>query len=176
MTLKKLDNDVIMLQGVKISYPSLDKPNRFNENDKPKYQASLLVDDEDADKLQSLIDGLIKKDLKGKKPRETMVCLREDDEGAFYLKAKSSSRPYLFDQYAKPVGEQEIEKLFYGGAIVNAKVTIKANTDAQMRSIYAILHAVQFKEDGERLGGGMSEETAAEGFEAAPEAGDDEDW
>lgn len=166
MAMKRLKDGTYMMTGVTLSYPSLAEPSAPPGATKAKFSAQLMLDDETYAEAEALVGQVLAENFKGKKkPVEQSIALRQTEDGEPFIKANNASRPVLMHQDKTPVAQDQIESVFYPGAIVNAKIELRANTKSGQLSVYSLLHAIQFAKHGTRLAGGMSEEAAAEGFD-----------
>lgn len=76
----------------------------------------------------------------------------EGYEGAWYVTAKTPTRPLLIDAARQPV--TEADGTIYSGCYVNAIIEIYANTQPKKKGVFAGLKGVQFVRDGDAFGGG----------------------
>jgi hypothetical protein len=73
--------------------------------------------------------------------------------------AKSRRKPGVVDQFKRPVPDDQIEAMFYPGAIIRVSVnayaveTTKEGTNIKIKTIAFSLNNVMFVRDGIRLGG-----------------------
>lgn len=172
MPIKRLEEDVLILSGVRLGYPHLFTASAPTAGAKKKFSADLvLVEDEDIEDLGNAVEALIKSELKGKRPPDNSIALRRYEDGMYFLKAANTSQPLLLAADMGKVTDEDSSP-FYPGCFVNAKVALRVNTEQGKRAVYAVLYAVQFAKHGAPFGSVMSEEDAADGFSASEEADD----
>ncbi len=173
MAIQELKDGSFVLKGVRLSYPHLFTPSAAVASATKKYSGNFILEDEDdVAWVQEQVDGLIKSELKGKRPADQSIALRENDNGDSFIKAANKGRPALRTASLEVV-DSEDDSPFYPGCYVNVRMSLKANNLTGQKSIYAQLHALQFAGHGERLDGGMSEADAVAEFEAMD---DDDDF
>jgi hypothetical protein len=83
----------------------------------------------------------------------------EGYEDAWYVTAKSATKPKLFDRRPKNAdGTENLvteeSGIIYSGCYVNVTFDLYANTQAKNRGIFAGLTGAQFVKDGDSFGGG----------------------
>jgi hypothetical protein len=159
------------LRNVRLSFPSLFTPEKFEDNSVPRYGCALLVrkDDPQIETIKKAID--VAGDLKfGKKWQDPKFRrsvkfhgFRDGDEkdydgyeGCMYIsanRAEKRGRPNVVDRDKTPLVESDGRP--YGGCYVNAVVEFYGD-DRYGKSICAGLIAVQFHRDGEAFAGGAS--------------------
>ena len=159
------DNDAIRVCNVALSYPHLLEP-YAGKNDKPgqgKYGAKFLIPKAtgkaDALTLLNRADKLSVDALKAKCGADNKF-IRDGansgkvDEEAFYtVSASEKTRPALIGPNGRPVEDEDVEDLFYPGAIVNALIKPWIQDNSWGKKCNANLLGVQFVKHGERLGG-----------------------
>lgn len=73
-------------------------------------------------------------------------------EDAWYVTAKSPTRPSLFDADGTPTSEED--GVIYSGCYVHVSFDLYANTKPKTRGVFAGLTGVKFARDGDAFGGG----------------------
>lgn len=63
-------------------------------------------------------------------------------------------RPKLLDRHKRPVAEEDINDVFYGGCYADVIVSFYG-TDKGSRGIFATIEAIRSHQEGERMGGGV---------------------
>lgn len=153
------------------------------ENGEPKYSCNLILESEDKDfeAKKAKVVAAIKasgerswmkpdayKSIMEDDPKR--VCFRKGErfknkEGEIYAgyegnwgiacgtPRKGQKRPVLLDRRKKPVAEDDILDVFYGGVYADVIVSFYG-TDKGGRGIFCTLEAIRSHEEGERMGGG----------------------
>ena len=174
-----------MIEGARLSFPSLFKKSAFGDNE-PRFSAVFMLDKKQhADvikQLQSLDDELAKAKWGEKVPKRLYHALQDGDEldrpeydGHYILKANNYSRPLVVDRDKSPLVEEDGRPM--GGDYVNGRVRLYAwSKERQFDGILCELQAVQFVKEGERFGDGGST-TSLDGFTdlSADEAEEEEE-
>lgn len=173
---KRVENQVVRLKNVRLSYPKLAKAEQYVSNGKPsgkpRFSASFQV--EPGSETYKAIEAAIKqaaadrwgkdadKKLKGLRGNSNKFCWVDGDtkddesaEGKWILtshRAESQGRPgiYAKDRSQLAPGDEQFP---YAGCYVNAMVEIWAQ-DGENTGIRCTLLSVQFKADGEAFAGG----------------------
>lgn len=154
---KSVTGDPIMIPECVISFPHLFEPDSYLGNE--RYRATFLID-QGAEVLDQLRDSYknVRIAMWGdEQPDNVGVCFGNDDDrypGQVFLKAsaKPDKRPTVVNRDKTPIVKDD--NIIYGGAIVNAFVTLWAHDHPANKRVNCNLLAVQFVRDGERLGGG----------------------
>lgn len=161
---------------VRISFPHLFEPFAFNEGDKAKYSATILIPKSDKDTLEKIRKAeknAIEKGRSakwgGKLPAKLQSPLRDGDEegddyperaGHFFLTVRSSTKPGVVDRQLNPILDtSEI----YSGVYGRVSITAFAYDAMGNKGVSFALGNVQKLADGESLGGGSK---PSEDFEA----------
>ncbi|MCR9236186.1 MAG: DUF2815 family protein [Alphaproteobacteria bacterium] len=180
------DNDMIMIGGVRISFPHLFQRPIIN-GEEGKCGAALMLDPEKHAKaiaqIEEGISALCKEKLKGRKLPSDKLCLRDgadkgrtEYEGYQILSANSKGKPLVIGGDGSTVISSEEDSPIYAGCYVNAKVRLWAQDNKFGKRINSELVAVQFFKDGEPLDGSyVSAEDAMSGFGGIDGANDNED-
>ena len=124
-------SNVIKLQGVRLSFPSLFEKASFNGEEGKKYEATFLIPKSNT-KLRKLIDDEMARlaaEEKQKLPSEDKLCIRDGDNAEYdgyadhwSLKASCTGRPTTIDRSRDPVTADD--DLFYAGCYVNASIDL----------------------------------------------------
>jgi hypothetical protein len=162
----------IIINNVRLSFPSLFEPSAFTEGDTQKYRANFILDEVQHKKEIAQIQK-IQEELSSrwgdKQPRKLHNCLQHFDdlatqrpeyEGSYVLKANNKRRPVVIDADRSPLVEED-GKLTRGGDYVNAKVRFYAwDNNKSFWGQLCSLEVVQYAKEGEPLGGGNSDPMA----------------
>ncbi len=168
----------IILQNVRLSFPSLFRKALFS-GEETKFEGTFLLDKEtQADKIAAIekaIAALTADKLKGAKLKADKICLKDGDDidydgyaGHMSIKASNGKRPMVLDRDRTPLSEDDNRP--YSGCYVNAVLELWAQDNQYGKRINANLLGVQFFKDGQPFGDGVS--ASADDFDAF---GDDED-
>jgi hypothetical protein len=161
----------IMLNNVRLSFPSLWEAEAFKPGDKPKFKATLLTPQEGD--LRKKVDGKIlavlteyfkgdavkaKKTLAAIQGNANKFCWQDGDTksydgypGMMALSAKSDVRPSVFDGQKVPLTEKDGKP--YAGCYVNASIELFVYNQ-QGIGLSAQLRGVQFLKDGDAFAAG----------------------
>jgi hypothetical protein len=171
----------IKMSNVRLSFPNLFQTASFGGEDTLKFDSTFILDKK-ANKvaikdINAAIKKLIKENLKGKNPGEDRICLkdgdatdREEQQGAYTLKASTKKRPLVLDREKTPITEED--GVIYAGCYVNAIVTLWTQNNAYGKRVNASLEGVQFHGHGEPFGAPGID---ADEFDAFGEADDDDE-
>lgn len=164
-------SDVIKLPNVRLSFPELTKPKAFQEGQTPKFQATFLIDPSSKDgaalikKLRGEIQDLLVNHYGSadKVPKGFKPCLKDNAkeekeyagyEGMWFVSSNNTVRPGLAGRDPRiPLNQEDIDRMFYPGAVVNATITLWVQDNQYGKRVNANLRGIQFVKDGERLGG-----------------------
>lgn len=198
---KSPTGEKIALRGVRLSFPSLDKPTKTNSNDpneNPKYRASFLLDPkDDAHKVQikainAEINRLIK-EMWGEAPHKMVQdCFGKGEnarnrdgeiyggyEGMWFVSALNDKRPLLMDKTGTHLTPEQVAQMMYAGCYVHAQVNFWCQDNTHGRAIRCSLGGVVFARDGEAFSsGGATEDDFADILgdgEIDLDLGDDDD-
>lgn len=170
MSGKKTQDNVILLKNVRLAFPELWTPKRFNDSEgKASFSAAFLLtpDHPDLQRLRSAIrevavakwkdkgDEVLKALIAGDK-----ICLHNGDlksnydgfPGNWYVSARSTKRPLVIGQDKAVLSEEDGKP--YSGCYVDAQIALWAMQNSYGKRINAQLRGVQFRRDGEAFGGG----------------------
>lgn len=163
----------IKLNNVRLSFPSIFKPQSFKGNDgqqsDPKYGATFILDNEEnaseIAKLEKAIEAVIKDQFKGNAKALKGVCLRDGEEktnddgsfkdgfgpGTMFVTSSAKNRPQVVDKNPSIPLTAEDGKI-YAGCYVNAVISLWAQNNTFGKRINANLLAIQLVKDGEPFG------------------------
>lgn len=169
--------EVIKLRGVRLSFPHLKTPKKFdedNEKEEAKFQASFLldpgnddhkkmirecdreikrlksesgIDDDEFKPLQCFGKGDKKKNKKTKEPYDGYA-------GMYFVSSSNIKRPVLKDSKGNNLTPEEAEQMMYGGCYVHANVNFWVQDNKFGQAINCSLRGVVFCRDGEAFGAG----------------------
>lgn len=153
----------IMLENVRLSFPSLWTAKAFSEGQKPKYSCNFLLDREkDSEQIKKFKKHIVAKakDAFGANiPKNLPVCLEDGTEkpydgyeNAMFIRAASNMRPQIIDRDRSALVEEDGRP--YAGCYVNAAVSLWAMNNQYGKRISCNLSAIQFVRDGEPFGDG----------------------
>jgi hypothetical protein len=166
---------MMMLNNVRLSYPTLFTPKPFADGDTPAWSAAFHLDKvKHADLIKAFEAAEFKEfeaklnDKQKPKVRELFGKLHKDDrrmhdgddegdaEGCMVVKARATlgkqAKPVVLDRRAARVNEGD-EGAPYAGCYVNAQVDVWAQTGKYTRTNCTLM-GVQFVRDGDAFGGG----------------------
>ncbi len=158
---------------VRFSYCHLFAPYANNPGQEPKYSMMVLVDKKDKKTLDKINAAIEEAKLKGKSekwggkvPANLKTPLRDGDEehpgeapyaGKMFFNCSAKQRPGIVDADINPIIDPEE---VYSGCYGRVNVAFYPYDASGNRGVAAGLNHVQKLADGERLGGGVSVETA----------------
>jgi hypothetical protein len=167
------NNKLIRLNDVRISFPSLVKPNDRYNSENPKYEVTFMLDKtihtKEIKTIQEHIDAILDdKKIKRPVPASFMICLKDGDvsdrdemKGHYFIRAKTGNPVPLVEKNKTPITD---EKRFYGGCYVNAYIQV-GHYDGKGKGITAYLLSVQFNREGERFGNSVHNVLTAYDFD-----------
>jgi hypothetical protein len=175
-------SQVIRLQNVRLSFPSIWREKKFAETDaKGSYSATFILDKKVNVKeialLKKTIDELVRGALKGKHPGPSKVCLRDGSEkpdtdgygdGVMFISARTDKRPAVIDRDMTPLTESDGKPV--AGDYVYCTIELWAQDNQYGRRINAKLRGIQFYKAGTPFGEGRIDVSK----EFAPIEDDDE--
>lgn len=183
------DSDKITLKNVRLSFPRLFEARAFQEGQKPRYEATFLLDPSDkehARQIKEIKQAALKvarekwgkdipKNLKKNFGLADEEGLEYDGyEGMFFFRSAlpaDRGRPPVVDRRKSPITAED--GVIYAGCYVNATVSVWAQDNNYGKRINGTLRAVQFVKDGEAFGAPPVD--ADEEFDELPEDEWDED-
>lgn len=188
---------VIMLKNKTLAFPALATPEKVGDGPgNPAYGARYPIDPKDPDvaALDAAILEAAREKWKDKAEEilqvlreEKLVCLQKSEyrskktgkvyggfEGMYALGTRSEKvKPTAVDRTgAEVTNNAEIERMFYSGCVVHAKVEIWAQDNAFGRRINATTLGVMFAGEGVHFGGGSGAAKADDFAGLASEADD----
>lgn len=158
----------IKLNNVRISYVNVFKPRAMQEGQDKKYSAQFILS-KDHPQLKEFkkaayeaarekFPKLVKD---GKIPAKLKMPLRDGDEerdedpdvyaGMYFFNASNTKCPKVVNRDRSPLTEED--NVIYSGCYVNAILDIYAFDSHGNKGVAVSLGGVQFKRDGEALGG-----------------------
>ena len=157
----------IVLKNVRLSYPHLFQPERFDDNQDAKYSCVLIIRKDDP-QLKAIKEAIYKagaekwgsKIQPGKWPSNLHWPLKDGDDkadtnpeyaGCYFVSPTSRQPVVLLDRAKRQLTEAD-DKL-YPGAYVNASLAVAAFDAAMKKGVSIYLNGIQFFQDGERLAG-----------------------
>jgi len=169
---KKVKNAVlysdgcIRIDGVRASYPHLDKAWAKNESDRAKFSITGLAPKETHEEAKKLLVEEINKLLTSSKigklaaehkfVRDGDNAGKDECEGMWVIKASENAdrRPSCRNRKGTQLTPDEVAEAIYPGCWVNILLRPWAQNNQHGKKINANLIAVQFVRDGERFGEG----------------------
>lgn len=161
---------ILRLKDVRLAFSqNLFTPGAMNPEDKPKYNATLLIPkgDSQIDKVEKAIEAVAAEKWANKAPAilkalraSNKVCLRDGEEkaqydgfeGSMYVSASNKVAPLVVDKDKSPLSEASGRP--YAGCYVNASLDIWAQDNSYGKRVNATLRGVQFFRDGDAFAGG----------------------
>ena len=152
----------IMLNNVRISFPSLFRKATFN-GEETKFEGTFLIGKKEGkatiDEIDAAIKGIMREDLKGTKLAPDKICFKDGDNidyagyaGNMSIKASSTKRPIVIDRDKSPLTEDD--NRIYAGCRVNAVIELWAQNNNYGKRINASLLGVQFFKNDEPFADG----------------------
>jgi hypothetical protein len=171
-----LENDVIRLNNVRLSFPSLKAPKASTSGGALKYRAAFLMtpDSEAAAELQQLIQKVATdqwgtnatvalqiiaadKKLRCYGQGDTKISTKtgkpyEGYAGQFFVEGLNDIPAGLFDENGQPVDNMTMGTKFQGGDYVDGLIRLWAQDNTHGKAIRAELVGVKFNAEGEHFG------------------------
>lgn len=179
-------SDRMKLNNVRLSYVNVFEAKAMQEGQDPKYSAQLIISKSHPQmkELKKLIYEVAKekfpKMVTGKDyPARLKNPLRDGDderpdeeayENCFFLNANNKKRPTVIDRDRSPLTDDD--NVIYSGCYANVIIDLFGYDTAGNKGVAASLGGVQFKRDGEPLGG---RGVMADDFDEEEEMDDDYD-
>lgn len=164
----------IALKNVRLSFPRLWEPKSFEEGQKPRYEATFLLDPSDKAHLE-LIDKrlpavfreLAEEAYTSKKDVENFMKVFKSSqgyadeegkvydgyEGMYFIASHNTQPPAIIDRDKSPLGAESGKP--YAGCYVNASISFWLQDNKYGKRINTNLRGVQFLRDGEAFGAGI---------------------
>lgn len=154
-----LDDGMILLKGVRLSYPHLFKPYGKEEGKEKKFSAAFMLPKashlEEAKAIHAKVVAMSKEAHKSELESDR-YCLKNGDKsgkpeymGHFVLKANEQRKPGTRDANNREIAEED--DVLYAGCYVNVVFRLWAQNNGFGKRINANLLGVQFAADGERM-------------------------
>lgn len=196
---KKVENCVlfedgsILIKNVIASFPHLAEPYAKRgpgQSDEEfeaskKYSITGMLNSETHSDAIEMISGLCKKlasdaDVKVGKSnyfiKDGDDSGRDEYEGFHTVNARDAARPNCWSRSNVKMDKSEVREKFYAGCVINLMLKPWVQDNSFGKRVNANLVAVQFVQDGERIGEGrVSDEGAFESYEDDDNGFDDED-
>lgn len=175
-------NGMFRIDRVIASYPHVDKPYAGEDGGEPKFSITGLLDKVDHKGIIDLIRADMQRIMADRKVKVGADKLymkdgdkyfedKEECAGKYVVTARESTRPTLRDANGNKLDAKddmdEIQQLFYGGAVVSLFINPWYQDNKFGKRINANLKAVRFVEDGTPFGEGRVDDD---------EAWDDDDY
>jgi len=189
--------DDLRIENVRLSFPSLLEPNRFNEKSDPVFKCDLLIpkDDPQVDVIKrAMLGAATERWGEGGKKRLGVLfkkgdtCLRDGDEktnpegdvldgyeGCFYLRANNAVQPLLLDSKEEPIDKLKGKDIPYAGCFVHVVLNVWAQDSHGALRVNAKLLGVMFAGDGESFGSGPQRASASAFAGLGETSSDDEE-
>lgn len=175
---KSVNSDPIKLKNVRLSFPSLREPTKFdesNEKEIPKFKASFILDPSDAGhqatikEIETAAKKIIKEMWGGKPPKmKDIECFGEGNnkisestgevydgyQDMFFVSGNNPKRPICMYRDKTPIEKADVEDVLYAGCYVNASINLWTQDNQYGKAIRCQVRGVQFFRDGEPFGGG----------------------
>lgn len=159
----------IMLNNVRLAFPTLWEPKTVNGEGKPAFSASFLIEPGSATaKAVEQAIAEVARDKWGAKADALLKQMRATDKtalhdgdlksnydgfaGLLYVSARTATRPLVIDADRTPLTERDGRP--YAGCYVNASVELWAQDNNYGKRVNASLRGVQFLRDGDAFAGG----------------------
>lgn len=161
---------IVNLKNVRLAFPDIFTPGKFDENSEPKYGATLLVPAKSAQIAEinkAILEAATAKWgakaaalVKSFENNPNKYCFQNGDtktnydgfEGNWALSAKNSTRPFVCDRDKSPLTAEDGKP--YAGCYVNAQVDIYVQDNKWGKGVRASLKGIQFFKDGDAFAAG----------------------
>ena len=153
----------IMMKKVRLSFPSVFEHGSFGGNTTGKYEATFLLpksDEKTYNKIVKAIESLVA-EKKTKVPKAKWFIKDGDEtddehaQGHWIVKTANKNRPTLIDRSRNIITKEdnEIDPMFFGGATVNASISMWYQDNEFGKRVNGNLAGIQYvsgdiKEDG----------------------------
>lgn len=175
---KVMDNNVWMLEMVRVSYPNLWKPGKYDGAEKPNLDTSFLIPKEQADLIKSMKKEMMKlaKSMNGKIKKLSQIkhlklVPSKSNEEYYVLKTSNSFEypPVYIDRNGRKVNnplDVGADRELYAGCYARVKIQMNPDIVSGKVKVWSNLLAIQFMAHGERFGNGLDDDELSEGFDA----------
>lgn len=169
----------LVLNNVRLSFPSLFSHEQYNGKSTGKYAATFLMDKDSklAKEVQKAAKQVAEEKFGKKLPKGLKTCLKDGDdveydgyEGMLAIKANTKRRPVLVDRDKSAITEDD--DTLYAGCYVNASLDIYALDNEYGKRVSCQLNGIQFYKDGEPFG---AVNDSLDDFEDIDDDDDDDD-
>ena len=172
-----------MLKKVRLSFPSVFEHGSFGGNTTGKYEATFLLPKSDTktyDKVVKAVEDLMAS-TKKKVPKAKWFIKDGDEtddehaQGCWIIKTANKNRPTLIDRGRNIITKEdnELDPMFFGGATVNASISMWAQDNDFGKRINGNLAGIQYV-SGDINEDGFSDTGTAEATDFDDEDGDDD--
>lgn len=154
-------NVTIKLPNVRLSFPSVFAPTKFDENSTPKYSATFRLDKERDGKtikeVQKAITAILT-EHKVKSLSPERIALKdgddtghEEDVGFYIIKASNNKRPIVLNKDKTPLTDED--GVIYAGCRVNGIISLYWQDHPKFgKRVNASLGGIMFAADDEPFG------------------------
>ena len=166
----------VLLRNIRLSYEHIFQPSAFDDTQKPKYSAELIIPKDHPD-LPTLRRALVETGQEkfgtafapGKPWPVGYTCALKDADkdvdgngvllaeknpeyaGAYVLKADSTKRPLVYGRRKEAL--TEADGIIYSGCYINVSIAAAGYEFGKVKKgVKCYLNGVQFVQDGERFG------------------------
>ena len=175
------DRNIWLLENVRVSFPNLWRPGKYEGAEKPNLDTSFLIPKDQKDVVKAISTEMVKlaRTINGKIKKPSQIkhlkfLLPRGEDGKpkgndYVLKTSNTFDypPVYIDENGKrahdPIAAGAESKL-YGGCYARIKVQMNPDTVGGKVKIWSNLVAIQFMAHGERLGSALSDDELSDGF------------
>ncbi|WOK01441.1 DNA binding protein [Pseudomonas phage UF_RH7] len=164
-------NGCIRIDGVRASFPHLDKPYAGEDGGTPAYGLVSLLDKTTHKEAKDLIVERINEVLAQNKNAKVAAdrkfirngddSARDEENGHWTVSARETKRPSIRDKDKSVLSPEEALDKIYGGCFVNVLIRPWFQDNKYGKRVNAGLVAVQFLRDGEAFGEGRIDDEEA---------------
>lgn len=163
---KKVMKGKVKLKNVRLSWPHLFEPTKFNDDDNSikKYDSTFLISKKDKI-AKKQIDAAIKEVLNEVdfKVKKEMICIKDGDDfdadgypGNWVIKASNKKRPTIVGPYGKMDNQgdninDEGNEIIYAGCYVGTIIGFWVQNNKYGKRVNANLMGVKFYKDGKHF-------------------------
>lgn len=170
-----MPSEKVVTGEARLSYVHLFEPRSSNEGEAPKYSVSVLIPKTDTATINAInaaINKVIQSEKAAKfggKDKGLKMPLRDGDlekddpayEGHMFFNCSDKRPPIVLDENRQAILDP---RAVYSGCYGRVSVSFYAFNSNGSKGVAAGLNAVMKTRDGENLGGGYTEEAAANDF------------